>query len=77
MFKNNNNSTAAMPAASKKLSSFSRDKLITEHIPMLTMLAPFLIFFFVFTIIPIFSSIALHNISTFSLILILLTKKLL
>ena len=59
MFKNNNNSTAAMPAASKKLSSFSRDKLITEHIPMLTMLAPFLIFFFVFTIIPIFSSIAL------------------
>ena len=53
------NSSAAMPAASKKLSSYSRDKLITEHIPMLVMLAPFLIFFFVFTIIPIFSSIAL------------------
>ncbi len=59
MFKNKNNSAAQMPAASRKLSSFSRDKLITEHIPMLTMLAPFLIFFFVFTIIPIFSSIAL------------------
>ncbi len=59
MFKNKNNQTAAMPAASRKLSSFSRDKLITEHIPMLTMLAPFLIFFFIFTIIPIFSSIVL------------------
>ena len=58
MFKNKNDN-AAMPAASKKLSSFSRDKLVTEHIPMLTMLAPFLIFFFVFTILPIFSSIAL------------------
>ena len=54
MFKNKNN-----PLAPRKLSSFSRDKLITEHIPMLTMLAPFLIFFFIFTIIPIFSSIAL------------------
>lgn len=56
MFKNKNNQ---MPAASRKLSSFSRDKLLTEHIPMLTMLAPFLIFFFMFTIIPIFASIAL------------------
>lgn len=59
MFKNKDNQAAKMPAASKKLSSFSRDKLLTEHIPMLTMLAPFLIFFFVFTIIPIFASIAL------------------
>lgn len=59
MFKNKNNQAVAMPAASRKLSSFSRDKLLTEHIPMLTMLAPFLIFFFVFTIIPIFSSIVL------------------
>ncbi len=59
MFKNKDNQASAMPAASKKLSSFSRDKLLTEHIPMLTMLAPFLIFFFVFTIIPIFASIAL------------------
>ncbi|MBQ8741413.1 MAG: sugar ABC transporter permease [Clostridia bacterium] len=33
--------------------------MLTEHIPMLIMLAPFLIFFFVFTIIPIFASIAL------------------
>ncbi len=57
MFKNKNKQ--AMPEASKKLSSFSRDKLLTEHIPMLTMLAPFLLFFFVFTILPIFSSIAL------------------
>ena len=57
MFKSKNNQ--GMPAASRKLSSFSRDKLVKEHIPMLTMLAPFLIFFFVFTIIPIFASIAL------------------
>ena len=56
MFKNKNNQ---MPVASRKLSSFSRDKLLTEHIPMLTMLAPFLIFFVVFTIVPIFASIAL------------------
>ena len=59
MVKNKNNQAAVMPAASRKLSSFSRDKLLTEHIPMLTMLAPFLIFFIVFTIVPIFSSIAL------------------
>ncbi len=59
MFKNKNNQAAVMPAASRKLSSFSRDKLLTEHIPMLTMLAPFLVFFVVFTIVPIFSSIAL------------------
>ncbi len=58
MFKNKNDK-ASMPAASRKLSSFSRDKLLTEHIPMLTMLAPFLIFFFMFTIIPIFASIGL------------------
>ena len=54
-----NNGVADIPAPSKKLTSYSRDKLITEHIPMLTMLFPFLLFFFVFTIIPIFSSIAL------------------
>lgn len=59
MFKSKNKQVAGMPAASRKLSSFSRDKLITEHIPMLTMLSPFLIFFFIFTIIPIFASIAL------------------
>ena len=47
MFKNKNNQSAEMPAASRKLSNFSRDKLLTEHIPMLTMLSPFLIFFFV------------------------------
>ncbi|MBE6810507.1 MAG: sugar ABC transporter permease [Ruminococcaceae bacterium] len=58
MFKNKNDK-ASMPVASRKLSSFSRDKLLTEHIPMLTMLAPFLIFFFMFTIIPIFASIGL------------------
>ena len=58
MFKNKNDK-ASMPEASRKLSSFSRDKLLTEHIPMLTMLAPFLIFFFMFTIIPIFASIGL------------------
>ena len=54
-----NKGVADIPAPSKKLTSYSRDKLITEHIPMLTMLFPFLLFFFVFTIIPIFSSIAL------------------
>ena len=59
MSKTKNNGVADIPAPSKKLTSYSRDKLITEHIPMLTMLAPFLIFFFVFTILPIFSSIAL------------------
>lgn len=59
MFKNKNGDAAVMPAASKKLRNYSRDKLLTEHIPMLIMLAPFLIFFFVFTIIPIFASIAL------------------
>ena len=59
MFKNKNNGAAVMPAASKKLTNYSRDKLVTEHIPMFIMLAPFLIFFFVFTILPIFSSIAL------------------
>ena len=53
------NDSLAVPKASRRLSSFSRDKLLTEHIPMLTMLAPFLIFFFVFTILPIFASIAL------------------
>ena len=58
MYKNKNDK-ASMPVASRKLSSFSRDKLLTEHIPMLTMLAPFLIFFFMFTIIPIFASIGL------------------
>lgn len=58
MFKNKKD-MSSMPAASRKLSSFSRDKLLTEHIPMLTMLAPFLIFFFMFTIIPIFASIGL------------------
>ncbi len=59
MFKNKNGDAAVMPDASKKLRNFSRDKLLTEHIPMLVMLAPFLIFFFIFTILPIFSSIAL------------------
>lgn len=59
MLKNKNGDAAVMPEASKKLRNFSRDKLITEHIPMLIMLAPFLIFFFIFTILPIFSSIAL------------------
>lgn len=59
MSKNKNNDAAVMPASSKKLSNYSRDKLVTEHIPMLIMLAPFLLFFFVFTILPIFSSIAL------------------
>ncbi len=59
MFKNKKTDVAVIPAASKKLKGYSRDKLITEHIPMLVMLAPFLIFFFIFTIVPIFSSIAL------------------
>lgn len=59
MFKNKNGDAAVIPAASKKLRNYSRDKMLTEHIPMLIMLAPFLIFFFVFTIIPIFASIAL------------------
>ncbi len=57
MFKNKNSDAAVMPKASKRLGSYSRDKMLTEHIPMLIMLAPFLIFFFIFTIIPIFSSI--------------------
>ena len=59
MFKKNNGGAAVMPVAPKKLRKSSRDKLITEHIPMLIMLAPFLIFFFVFTILPILSSIVL------------------
>lgn len=59
MFKNNNSNAAVMPASSKKLKKYSRDKLITEHIPMIIMLLPFLLFFFVFTISPIFSSIAM------------------
>ena len=59
MFKNQNSDGAVMTAASKKLSKASKDKIITEHIPMLIMLAPFLIFFFVFTVLPIFSSIVL------------------
>ena len=52
MFKNQNSDGAVMTAASKKLSKASKDKIITEHIPMLIMLAPFLIFFFVFTVLP-------------------------
>jgi len=59
MFKNKNADTAVMPAASRKLSRSSKDKILTEHIPMLIMLAPFLIFFFIFTILPILSSIVL------------------
>ena len=59
MFKNKTGDVAAMPVASKKLRKLSRDKLLTEHIPMIIMLAPFLIFFFVFTILPILSSIVL------------------
>lgn len=59
MLKNKNGDVATMPAASKKLKNSSHDKLVTEHIPMIIMLAPFMIFFFVFTILPIFSSIAL------------------
>ena len=59
MSKNKNTDAAVMPAASMKLRKFSRDKLLTEHIPMIVMLAPFLIFFFVFTILPILSSIVL------------------
>ncbi len=59
MFKNKNNTADTMPAASKKLKrQSSHDKLVTEHIPMVIMLAPFMIFFFVFTILPIFASIA-------------------
>ena len=59
MLKNKSGDAAVMPQPSKKLKKFSRDKLLTEHIPMLVMLAPFFIFFFVFTILPIFSSIFL------------------
>lgn len=59
MFKAKKSDVNAMPAASKKLRNSSKDKLITEHIPMLIMLTPFLVFFFAFTILPIFSSIAL------------------
>lgn len=59
MFKNKTGDVAAMPTAPKKLRKLSRDKLLTEHIPMIIMLAPFLIFFFVFTILPILSSIVL------------------
>lgn len=59
MFKNKNNDATVMLAASKKLTSYSKDKLLTEHIPMLIMLFPFMLFFFIFTILPIFSSIAL------------------
>lgn len=60
MFKNKNNSADTMSAASKKLKrQSSHDKLVTEHIPMIIMLAPFMVFFFVFTILPIFASIAL------------------
>lgn len=59
MFKNKNNTADTIPAASKKLKrQSSHDKLVTEHIPMVIMLAPFMIFFFVFTILPIFASIA-------------------
>ena len=58
MFKKKNDNITGT-ATARKLNSFSRDKLLTEHVPMLTMLAPFLIFFFVFTILPIFASIAL------------------
>ncbi len=59
MLKNKNGDAAVMPARSKKLKNFSRDKLLTEHIPMFVMLAPFFIFFFIFTILPIASSIVL------------------
>ncbi len=59
MLKNKNGDAAVMPAGSKKLKNFSRDKLLTEHIPMFVMLAPFFIFFFIFTILPIASSIVL------------------
>ena len=59
MFNNKNGNAAVMPAASKKLSKASKDKILTEHIPMLIMLAPFLIFFFVFTVLPILSSMVL------------------
>lgn len=60
MFKNKNNTADTMSVASKKLKrQSSHDKLVTEHIPMVIMLAPFMIFFFVFTILPIFASIAL------------------
>lgn len=59
MLKNKNGDVAVMPARSKKLKNFSRDKLLTEHIPMFVMLAPFFIFFFIFTILPIASSIVL------------------
>lgn len=59
MLKNKSGDAAVMPARSKKLKNFSRDKLITEHIPMFVMLAPFFIFFFIFTILPILSSIVL------------------
>ncbi len=58
MFKTKNGDAAVMPKASKKLGNYSRDKMLTEHIPMFVMLFPFLLFFFVFTILPIFSSIA-------------------
>ncbi len=59
MSKIKNGDVAVMPQASKKLSRQSRDRLLSEHIPMLTMLAPFLVFFFVFTILPILASIVL------------------
>ena len=59
MFKNKTADAAVMPARSKKLSKASKDKLLTEHIPMLIMLAPFLIFFFVFTVLPILTSMVL------------------
>ena len=59
MLKAKNKTATEMPTASKKLRSSSKDKLYTEHIPMFIMLTPFLIFFFMFTILPILSSIAL------------------
>ena len=39
MLNNKNGNAAVMPAASKKLSKASKDKILTEHIPMFVMLA--------------------------------------
>ncbi len=59
MSKIKNDAALQMPKASQNLKKKSNDRLYSEHIPMMVMLAPFAIFFFIFTILPIFSSIAL------------------
>lgn len=51
------NNAVIMSEASKKLAR-RRDKILSEHAPMMVMLTPFMFFFLLFTIIPIFASIA-------------------